>query len=231
MSSGPGEAAGRLSLVATAGLGLGILVGGVLGRVAMFLLVRASPGADGVVSDDGFEMGRFTVSGSLHLLVVGGFLGIVGAAVYAAVRWLQLPGLGWRVAATAVCAGIGVGALLVHRDGVDFTVLPAGPAIATFVAVPAVYGALLALVVEPALARHPDGFTRPWARWGGLLPFLAVPVLPAFALAWLLGRALRGSRLDRLVRGAAVRWTARGTASVVLVLLGRDLLLDVVALT
>lgn len=231
MSNGLGDAAGRLALIASTGLGAGLLVGGVLGRLAMFLLVRASPEADGILSDDGFEMGRFTVSGSLNLLVAAGFLGIVGAVVYAAARWFQLPGLGWRIAATTVCAGVGVGALLVHRDGVDFTLLRAGPAIAAFVVIPALYGALLALVVETTLARHPHGFSGPWARWGGLLPLLVVPVLPAFALVWVLGKAVHGTRMDRLVRGVAVRWVARGMASVVLVLLGRDLILDIAALT
>jgi hypothetical protein len=231
MSSGPGEAAGRLALVATTGLALGVLVGGVLGRLAMFLLVRASPEADGVVSDDGFEMGRFTLSGSLNLIVVAAVLGTLGAAIYAAVRWFQLPGLGWRVAATSVCAGLGVGAMLVHRDGVDFTVLRAGPAIALFVAVPALYGALLTLVVESFLRRHPDGFTSPWARALGLLPFAVVPVLPAFLLAWLVGRSVRGSRVEMLVRSAGLRWAARAAASGALALLARDLALDIAALT
>ncbi len=231
MSSGLSEAAGRLAVVATTGLGLGVLVGGVLGRLAMFVLVRASPAADGLVSDDGFEMGRFTVAGSLNLLMVGGVLGIAGAAVYAAVRWLQLPGLAWRVAATSVCSGVGVGALLVHRDGLDFTLLRADLAIALFVAVPAVYGGLLALVVETFLGRHPAGFTRPWARAVGLLPFVVLPVLPVFLLAWLVANAFHDSRLGEVVRGAAVRWTGRAAASVALLLLARDLALDVTSLT
>src|SRR5262245_12430597 len=110
-------AVGRLSLIAVVGFALGLLVGGVLGRLAMFLLIRASPDAQGLVTDDGFEMGRFTLSGTLSLMLVGAILGVIGAAIYAAVRWLQPSGLGLRVVATGACAGVGVGALLVHRDG------------------------------------------------------------------------------------------------------------------
>jgi hypothetical protein len=224
-------AVGRLAVIATAGLGLGVLVGGVLGRLAMFALVRMSPDARGLTSDDGFEMGRFTVGGSLNLLLVGGVLGTVGAAVYAAVRWLQ-PRRWWlRVTATSLCAGVGVGALVVHRDGLDFNVLEAGPAIALFVLVPATYGALLATAVESVLARHPGGVGPRWARWVGLLPFVVVPVLPLFALTWWVGRVLDGTRVAEVLHGAVVRWTGRALASGALLLLARDLVLDAAALT
>lgn len=224
-------AVGRLSVIAVTGLGLGLLVGGVLGRLAMFLLVRISPEARGLTSDDGFEMGRFTLSGSLNLVLVGGILGIVGAAVYAAVRWLQ-PHARWlRVAATAACAGVGVGALVVHRDGVDFNALEPAPAIALFVLVPAGYGALLSLVVESVLTTHPDGVGPRWMRWAGLVPFVVVPVLPFFALAWWVGSVTSGSRVGEVLRGTTVRWAGRLAASGLFVLLAGDLLADAAALT
>ena len=40
------------------------------------------------MSDDGFEMGQFTLSGSLNLLVVGAVLGAFGGVVYAGARHL-----------------------------------------------------------------------------------------------------------------------------------------------
>jgi hypothetical protein len=231
MSDGLRPAAGRLAVMAAAGVGLGALVGGVVGRLAMFVLARANPAATGTESDDGFEMGRFTLSGSLNLLIIGTLLGIVGAAVYAAVRWLQPSGLPLRIAATAACAGVGVGALLVHRDGVDFTVLDAPLAIALFVALPAAYGGLLAWIVETSLARQPDGVRRTPAVGAALMAFVVVPVLPVFALAWGLGRLVDGTRLGRVLRGATVRWTGRALASAAFLLLLRDLALDTVALT
>lgn len=231
MDDGLHGAVGRLSVIAVTGLGLGVLVGGVLGRLAMFLLVHLTPEARGLTSDDGFVMGRFTVSGSLNLMLVGGVLGVIGGAVYAAVRWLQPRDPRLRIAATAACAGVGVAALVVHRDGVDFTRLEAAPAIALFVLVPAVYGALLAAVVETVLARHPDGPSHAWARWLGLLPFVVVPVLPVFALAWGVRRVSAGTRLADVLRSASLRWTGRLVASGAFVLLTRDLMLDAAALT
>ncbi|MGH3334864.1 MAG: hypothetical protein ACRDOZ_03520 [Nocardioides sp.] len=43
----------------------GALAVGVLGRLAMLLLAQLNPLATGVTSDDGFEIGQFTLSGSL----------------------------------------------------------------------------------------------------------------------------------------------------------------------
>lgn len=161
---------GRFMTIAATGLGLGVLVGGVVGRLAMYLLARSSPGAHGIATDDGFPMGRFTFGGTLQLIATAAVLGLVGAAVYAAVRWLHFPGLATRVVVTAACAGVGVGALLVHRDGVDFTLLDAPLAIALFVAIPALYGALLAWWVETRVPAEPARRrSRPFVavRWGG----------------------------------------------------------------
>ena len=67
----------RNAAIVLTGLGLGVVIGGIGGRLAMYLLARLNPEATGVVSDDGFVMGQFTLSGTLNLLVVGGFLGDV----------------------------------------------------------------------------------------------------------------------------------------------------------
>ena len=232
MTEGLNGAVGRVAVIGMTGLGLGAVVGGLLGRLAMFLLIRASPDARGLVTDDGFEMGRFTLTGTLNLMLVGAILGVIGAAVYAAVRWLQPHGLGLRVAATAACAGVGVGALLVHQDGVDFAVLHAGFAIALFVLVPALYGGLLALVVESVLSRHPDGVGPTGARWAGLLPFvLTPPVLPVFGVAWLLGRSLSPTKAGEFLRSSVWRAVGRGIAALAFLVLAQDLLLDTAALT
>ncbi|MDH2416418.1 hypothetical protein [Nocardioides sp. CER19] len=139
----------RLGLVVVAGLVLGALVAGFLGRLAMFLLIRLSPELEGTISDDGFEMGRFTVSGSLHLVSAGAFLGLVGAVVYLLARWLLFGPEWFRVGSVALAAGVGVGNQLVHTDGVDFTLLePAWLAVLLFVAIPGLYGGLLTIVAE-----------------------------------------------------------------------------------
>ncbi|SDJ76795.1 hypothetical protein SAMN05428985_101366 [Nocardioides sp. YR527] len=139
----------RVLAVLLAGGVLGALIGGVGGRVVMYLLIRLSPEADGVTSDDGFEMGRFTLDGSLNLVVVGTVLGVVGAVVYLAIRWLLFGPWWFRVLSVTLAAGVGVGNIIVHTDGVDFSLLqPALVSVMACVAIPAAYGAALTVVAE-----------------------------------------------------------------------------------
>ena len=169
----------RLALVPLVGAALGVLVGGVVGRLVMYALVRVSPEAAGRVSDDGFEMGRFTLSGSLNLLLVGGFLGLVGGVIYALVRWLLFGPAWFRLVCVAAGAGVPVGNQIVHVDGVDFTLLqPPWLSVACFVAVPALYGVALHLVVERRLLS-----AWPVPPRGPLLLVVVVWVARAGALA------------------------------------------------
>jgi hypothetical protein len=155
----------RLAAIPLAGAVIGVLVGGVLGRLVMFLLFRLSPEAEGLTSDDGFTMGQFTVSGSAQLLLAGAQLGFVGGIVYLGVRWLLFGPPWFRVLSVTLAAGVGVGALLVHTDGVDFVVLqPAWVSILAFVALPASYGALLTVVAEQrVLGGWGEALTHPLA--------------------------------------------------------------------
>ena len=156
--------AGRFAVIVALGLGLGVLVGGVVGRLMMFLLVRLNPENAGSVSDDGFVMGQFTVSGSLNLLLVGGFLGTVGGFVYAGARHLTFGPPWFRVVSVTLGAGLPLGALIVSTEGVDFTLLsPPELAVAMFVGIPALYGLLLAVVAERVVA-------PPAASWSRLEP-------------------------------------------------------------
>jgi hypothetical protein len=156
----------RNAAIVLAGLGLGVVIGGIGGRLAMYLLARLNPEATGVVSDDGFVMGQVTLSGTLNLLVVGGFLGAFGGVVYALARHLTFGPPWWRLTSVALGAGLPVAASIVHTDGVDFTLLePVGLAVALFVAIPAAYGLALALLVE-RFAPPPPGWGRLEAlRW------------------------------------------------------------------
>jgi hypothetical protein len=161
---------GRLMTIAVTGIGLGALVGGIGGRIAMSMLARSSPEVHGMATDDGFVMGRITLSGTLELIITATFLGLIGAGIYAVVHWLHFPGLASRIVVTAGCAGVGVGAMLVHRDGVDFTLLDAPLAIGLFVAIPALYGGLLAWIVETRAPVRPGparGGSFVAVRWGG----------------------------------------------------------------
>jgi len=122
-----------LAAISVAGALAGVLVGGIGGRLAMMLLARLNPQVTGLTSDDGFIMGRFTVGNTLSLLAVGFGLGLFGAAVYAVLRGLMIGPRWFQVLSISVGPAVVVGEMLVHTDGVDFTLLePAGLAIALF---------------------------------------------------------------------------------------------------
>lgn len=139
---------------AAAGAIAGFLIGGIGGRLAMLVLRLTSPDlVIGATSDDGFEIGVLTTE-TLGLVVSMTMLGALNGVAYAAVRgWiparLRLPL--W----TAVSAMVG-GAMIVHEDGVDFTLLePVALAIALFVVLPAAAAALVVLLVERFADREP----------------------------------------------------------------------------
>jgi hypothetical protein len=137
----------------------GFLVGGVGGRLAMLLLRLTSPDVvRGVISDDGFEIGVVSAR-TLQLFLAMTMLGAGAGITYAAVRGAIPRRL--RVPAWTLFTGVAGGASIVHREGVDFTLLePAVLAVALFVALPALGGLVAALLVErwarldPAEHRH-----------------------------------------------------------------------------
>ena len=169
------EVGERLWVLVVAGVSTGVVVAGVGSRLAMFVLRLTSPErVRGLTSDDGFEIGRFTVSGTYNLLVLGAAVGVIGAAAYRAVSpWLLGP-VWLRRCTVAAASGVVVGSMLVHDDGIDFHVLqPRWLAIGLFVALPAVFGAAMAVVVDRLAA---GGRPAGWRGW--LVPVLLVVAFP-----------------------------------------------------
>ena len=111
-----------------AGLVVGIVVGGIGGRVVMRLAALLVPAADGLPTENGNRIGDITVGGSLALILfVGLFVGATAGTVWVVVRpWL--PGSGIvRALATAVVA-ISVGTFaLIEGDNLDFLILRHDP--------------------------------------------------------------------------------------------------------
>lgn len=208
------------------GLGAGALVGyvfaGPLARVLMLVLrLTSPPSVRGVTSDDGFTIGVVSFD-SLQLLLVCGTLSAFAGVVYACVRW-AIPARRVRLALwTVLCAATG-GASLVHTDGLDFTLLePTALAVGGFVALPAVTGLLVALLV--------DRFTSvPPARNRTTVAILAPGILapPAIVAAAVAGVLMV---IATRIPGTAVRRaTGVGVAAVSLVLIavaGVDLARD-----
>lgn len=165
----------RLWVLIVAGIPTGVLVAGVGSRLAMLVLRATSPEAVvGVTSDDGFEIGRFTLGGTYNLLILGAVVGVIGAAAYRAVQpWLLGPAW-FRRLTVAAGSGAVVGSMLIHADGIDFRLLkPTWLAVFLFVALPALFGAVIGVVVDRVSANVAE---HGWRRW--VLPTVLVAAFP-----------------------------------------------------
>ncbi len=212
----------RFAATVLAGGVTGFLAGGVVGRLAMLVLrLTTGDAVHGVVSDDGFVIGQVTLGGTIGLLALGTAFGVIGALVHRlVVPWLIGPRW-FRRLTTAFGSGVVVGAMLVHRGGIDFTRLkPAWLAIALFVLVPGLYGALIGPVQE--YCDRPD----PWVNRHRVrrvaapvltlafipfsLPVLVVPFLMTWAWAGLRDSPALGRLAAHPVTGVAARvpWVA-----------------------
>lgn len=143
----------HVALIGVAGVALGVVVGGLGGRLVMRIAALVAP--DSVIGDlteNGFPIGEFTVGGTMTLLLFGGFfLGGIGAVIYLIVEpWLEWAG-GWRgllfagflVAANSTTVGV------LDPDGLDFEILGNSPLIVgMFLLLFLLYGVLLAWVSD-----------------------------------------------------------------------------------
>ncbi len=180
-----------MALGLAAGAVGGALGGGVGGRLAMFVLRLTSPdGVRGVISDDGFEIGRVSAS-TLTFVLLTTLMGSGVGLIYVAVRGFLPARL--RVPVWSTTGAIVGGALLVHQDGVDFRLLePTWLACLLFVLVPALGAGLIAAFVERwsrwwCVRRRP---TRALGAVGllGLISPLTLAAVAAFAAVMVAGR-------------------------------------------
>lgn len=219
----------RLAAITVAGTLLGLLVGGVGGRLTMMLLAVLNPRAAGVTSDDGFTIGQFTILGTAQLLGATWQLGLLGAFAYALLRGLMLGPTWFRVMSMALGSGVVVAAVIVHTGGVDFALLQPVPlTVGLFVAIPVLYAALLTLVAERWLAagRWPARGHVKWVLVTLLLWLPLLPLLPVLAGVWLVSEWLR-CRPEPPALRPVLSWLARAVLAVVFVLAIADLVSDV----
>ena len=152
-----------MTLGAIAGALGGVVFGGIAGRLLMLVLRRESPGAVGLTSDDGFEIGEVTLSGSLNLLVFTGLLGAMAGVAYVALR-LGLPALARIPLAALLGAALG-GTAFINPDGIDLLVLDPLPlAVSGFIVLPALAMTAMAVIVEAVGRRGPRVRRPPAAR-------------------------------------------------------------------
>lgn len=132
------------------GFTTGALIGGLGGRVAMFVLrLTSSPTLHGLETDDGFTIGIVSAA-TLFLVLITAFLGVLGGILYLAVRgWLPER---WRPLLMGVAGAIVGGAGVIRPEGLDFTLLePLSLAVVMFIAIPAAYGVAMSVLVERLL--------------------------------------------------------------------------------
>jgi hypothetical protein len=168
----------RLGAGILAGAVSGFVVGGLGGRLFMFVLAELNPEDSGVRTDDGVPIGQFTLDGTLNLMVVTTVIGVIGGLVFLAVRGLRFGPRWFRVVSLPLGATMVVGSMLVHSDGVDFTLLqPVELGVAMTLAVPFLYTLLVAFLADRWIGDDGGGWKVPAAvTWSAraVLTVLAV---------------------------------------------------------
>jgi len=114
----------NLAIGAAVGFGVGLVVGGTLGRIFMRILFLAREDALGFETAMGAVIGDFTAGGTIAIGVSGAFMGGALGVVYVCVRTLLPPRASWREAVFVFCAcGLSLGVIVGdNRD--DFAILP-----------------------------------------------------------------------------------------------------------
>jgi hypothetical protein len=190
---------------AVAGSLTGAVIGGIGGRLAMFVLrLTSDPALRGLNTDDDFTIGIFS-GATLFLVIVTTVLGIIGALVYLVVRgWLPERGRPWLFGALT---GIVGGATVIHPGGIDFTLLePLGLAVAMFVVLPTAYGVATSLLAERFLADN-SVFGRSRAWIAGLVLLLPLGLFGVAGLA-VLALVLAAVLVGRAAPAIASRWNS-----------------------
>lgn len=179
----------------------GFTIGGLGGRLAMrILFITSDSSVKGLESDDGFEIGRFTLGNTVSLLIVTTFIGVLAALLYLLahpfVVRLGVNAVAW----TALFYGVIGASLMVHPDGVDFRRLdPVALGIVMFVAICAGFGAAVAAFL--GRATQPGGWPER-ASWWVLGPPLAFLVVPPFTVVAIVAAVINRSARD----DGAERW-------------------------
>lgn len=227
----------QLRVLAVAGITVGVIVVGIGSRIAMFALRVTSPDSViGVQSDDDFTIGRFTLSGTYNLLVLGAAVGVIGVAAYQCVAPRLIGPTWFRRLTVALASGAVVGSMLIHSDGIDFRLLkPTWFAIGLFILLPALFGAAIGPVVDRVSNPAPPDATG-WPRW--ILPIVLVLAFPptlailvVFAVVFAIWALVRDAGVRELTRRRVVNHIVQACWLGVAVLGLAALIGDVRALT
>lgn len=168
---------------------MSFLVGGVLGRLAMRVLVLTSDDRiDGAITDDEAVVNQFTFSGTAGLALFIGLAGIALAWMYVGARHSLPASPRIRAGVWAALLWSAAGYGVFDPDGFDFTQLePVWLGVVMFSAIFLAMGALIALGVERALERWPS---HPVALIVPMLPMIPVAPLAAGGIVAAVGATI-----------------------------------------
>ena len=189
-----------------AGLAVGIVVGGLGGRLAMRLIALIVPESTGRFTENGNRIGDITLGGTFALLIFGGlFAGIFLAVIWVVVSpWLPRS-LGPRVVA-AIPLAIGLGAFgVIVGSNTDFIVLGFEPSVVVvLLAFVGLVGASMAVVDAWLDRRLPRPRSSRSPEAGGYLAISLVGAVFAFGVvAAFLDEKLRPVGIALVVTGVA----------------------------
>lgn len=208
----------RVGAAVAAGMLAGLVVGGIGGRIAMFILrVTSSSRVNGIESDDGFRIGQIS-GATFFLLLITTALGAIGGLIYLFGRqWVPAR---WRIAVSGTSFGVVLAAGVIKPDGVDFTLLsPLWLAVVLFVLISVAFGLVVSLLVERLLARE----ARQGLGWWVYVPLPALllggpAVWAAIVVVWL-GWAIGHTVpvVGRAWRSPVVVWLGRAVIAALIV--------------
>ena len=206
------EVVWRVLLAAGSGSLVGLVIGGIGGRLVMLVLRLTSDHAvRGINTDDGFTIGQFTTATTFLLVVTAG----LGAAT--GIGYLVLRG-GLPRSARALVWGVFLalltGADVLKPGELDFTLLgPKTFSVVSFILLPGLAAFAIALVMERLLV------LEPWSdrRLTVVLALAALPLVPVLPVAVLAVLVLLAVRR---VPSLAARMPSIGKVVVPVVLVG-----------
>lgn len=174
------QALRALGVATVAGLGTGVLVGGLGGRLIMKLIaLAAEPGATGRVTANGNTVGDLTVEGTLAIVVFSGvFSGLIGGLLYLALRpWFEPLGR-WRGLAFGVAVLALMGHSVLEPDNFDFRVFGSTALnVGLFAALFLVFGLLIAPFFDRVAAAAQRSRAAAVVAWLGVVPAILVIAL------------------------------------------------------
>ena len=197
-----------------AGLLVGLVIGGIGGRVVMRVAALLVPDSVGQFTENGNRIGTITMGGSLALIIfVGLLVGTFAASIWVIIRpWLPGSIVGRALVATPLAIGLGTHGL-VDRRNPDFAILGPDPVVvAVLVLLIALLGPAMAVTDAWMDRRLPAGAPRtPSASAYGVVAALGVLLTLVMVAPALLAPPLSIAGAAIAVVGIAslVRWYRR----------------------